>query len=85
MSLYLAFKRVGRFYRPSPRRWVRENYLLINSFVLGILMGMSFCDVARGPRDLYVVIAAGMIMIALRWWAPYPGPTTQRSMRSETL
>jgi hypothetical protein len=69
MGLYLAVKRVGRLYHPSPRRWVRKNHNFLFFYVVGLNTGMMFRH--RGdPTHLAEAFSiAYLALIALHWWA----------------
>lgn len=68
MSLDLAIKRVYRFFDPSPRRWLRRNYFLIGSYLIGLFTGL----LASGHSSPYLpwyFCATMAIMLGLKWWS----------------
>jgi hypothetical protein len=71
MGVALAFKRLGRVYHPSPRRFIRANISQLSLLAVGISFGMySECLHKFGPEQLvYVTTAAFFALIVLRWWA----------------
>jgi hypothetical protein len=69
MSLYLAFKRVGRFYKPSPRRWIRENYTAISFYTIGLFTGLMASTPSFSSRVNYAFMAAMWLLVAMKWWA----------------
>ena len=71
MGVALAFKRLGRVYRPSPRRFVRTILGPLTLAAVGISFGMSSeCLHQFSPEQLaWGWTAAFFALIALRLWA----------------
>lgn len=69
MGLCLAFKRVGRLYRPTPRPWLRKNLGSIALYVTGIYTGVLIAPHGnlRSVNDAFIVTMIALII--LRWWA----------------
>jgi len=70
MSLSTAFSRVSRMYRPSVRRWIRQNLNFLSFFAVGLFTGFYFAP--SHPNSKSVSIAAiitYLTLAALRRWA----------------
>ena len=77
MSLALAVKRVYRFMDPSPRRWIRKNYLFFFAYAVGLFTGF-YAHVNTENIAIYGIITFA-VLGALRWWAgPEPEPRSKK-------
>jgi hypothetical protein len=79
MSLSLGIRRVGRFYKPALRRWVRDQYFQLFGFITGVYTGYFIGRVYfLGDKIFYLAIGTYLGLMALRWWANEDAPTDHR-------
>ncbi|HEX4797529.1 MAG TPA: hypothetical protein VH370_27290 [Humisphaera sp.] len=83
MGLALALKRVNRLYHPSPRRWIRRNYLFIFFYVTGLFTG-TYIHVESKVMMIWA-IAIYFALYALRWWAGWDLKSDSPSQANDAL
>jgi hypothetical protein len=70
MGLVLAFKRVARPYRESPRRFIGKNMNAFSFYAIGLFTGLLHGATPEfHQKTMYVSMLTFVALIMLRKWA----------------